>query len=106
MAALDRWQDALRNSGVGEDEIEERCKLLLAFCDFAELPPDDLVESCVDREQGKILAKKRKKVETLIDEFATAEGGSTRAATDRANVVRSFLIHNGVRVIAPKAPWL
>lgn len=110
MSAVARWEEALRRSGLDDGEIAQRRTVLDEFCAYAGLEPDEVVESCVDRERSRISAKGRKQVEELLDDFAapTGEGdaAAARAATERANVVRSFLIHNGVRVLAPKAPWL
>jgi len=107
MTSVDRWESALRESGLAETEVAQRRGVLDEFCAFAELGPDEVVESCVDRDKGKIVAGRRKKMEELIDEFAAGDGnGAGRESTQRANVVRSFLIHNGVRVLTPKAPWL
>lgn len=109
MTSVQRWESALRESGLAEPEVAQRRSVLDEFCAFVELGPDEVVESCVDRDKGKIVAGRRKKMEELIDEFAAAgdgDGGPARQSTQRANVVRSFLIHNGVRVLTPKAPWL
>lgn len=107
MNALERWADALKETGVDDAGIAERTRVLEEFCVFAGTPPDDLVERCVDREKGRIVPRERKQVEALIAQFAEeTSDGAARAGTERANVVRSFLIHNGVRVLAPVAPWL
>ncbi|MBX7161400.1 MAG: hypothetical protein K1X95_14015 [Acidimicrobiia bacterium] len=107
MDAVVRWEEALRDSGVDDAGIAQRRGVLDEFCAFTGLDAGEVVESCVDREKGRIVARGRKQIEDLIDEFAAAgTGGDTRASTQRANTVRSFLIHNGVRVLAPKAPWL
>lgn len=108
MAALDAWTGALSASGVDEEELSRRRAILEEFCEFAGSTPDDLVEGCVDRDRGQIVVKQRKRVEALIDEFAARSSatGDKRASTNQANVVRSFFIHNGVRLIAPRAPWL
>lgn len=107
MPALDAWVHALSESGVGADEIGRRRAVVEEFCVFAEAEPDDLVERCLNRERGQIIVKERKKVEALISEFGEqTENGDSRAVTERANFVRSFFIHNGVRLIAPRAPWL
>ncbi len=107
MSALETWAGALAEAGVDDAGIARRTAVLEQFCAFAEASPDDLVERCVDREQGRIIPKQRKAVEVLVDQFAQeSSDGVARAVTERANVVRSFLIHNGVRVLAPVAPWL
>lgn len=107
MPAMEAWVHALSESGVGEAEIGRRRAVVEEFCAFAEAEPDDLVERCLDRERGQIVVKERKQVEALIGEFGDQTGnGDSRTVTERANFVRSFFIHNGVRLIAPRAPWL
>lgn len=108
MPALEKWSEGLAATGLGEAEVAERVAVLEEFCRFAELAPDELVERCVDRERGRIKVKERTRVEELIAAFgAQGDGdGDARAAATRTNIVRSFLVHNGVRVLAPRAPWL
>lgn len=106
MAAVTRWEDALRSSGLDDAEVAQRRGVLDEFCTFAGMDADAVVETCVDRDKGKIVAKGRKRIEDLVVEFAASTDGDAREVTRRANVVRSFLIHNGVRMLAPKAPWL
>lgn len=109
MSALERWRQGLSDSGLGDAEVGERVAVLEAFCSFSEQTPDELVERCVDRERGRIKVKERTRVEELIAQFGAlgeSDDAGARAAATRTNVVRSFLVHNGVRVLAPRAPWL
>jgi hypothetical protein len=95
--ALTAWTRQLERSGLTEDEIAAKVAVLEKFCAFAEASPKELVERCLSN--GSVVIKERKRIEKLIDEFA---GDSV----SDANVIRSFMIHNGVRMIAPKPPWL
>lgn len=99
MSALDLWLKSLEEKQTPQGEIAQKRSTLEEFCAFAETDPDTLVSDCIDEDAGKIRVKERKRIEALIDEFGAG-------STERANVVRSFLIHNGVRLVPPKAPWL
>lgn len=107
MSALETWVGGLRDAGLAEDEIAQRRAVLEEFCAFAHATPDELVERCVNREKGRIKVGARRETEAAIEEFGKAvDESDPRGGVVRANVVRSFLIHNGVRVLAPRASWL
>ncbi len=96
-SALEVWEQQMRRSGVAEEEISSKVSTLLRFCEFVGATPTELVSRCLSN--GGVVIKERKKIERLIEEFA---GGSVT----EANAIRSFMIHNGIRMIAPKPPWL
>lgn len=96
-AAVAKWISDLERSGQTADEIATKVEALDEFCEFAGATPTDLVTRCLC--DGSVIIKERKKVEKLIEEFA----GESIA---KANAVRSFMIHNGIRMISPKPPWL
>jgi hypothetical protein len=81
-----------------EAEIRGRVDGVARFCAFAGEEPDALVASLFrDTPEGpRIRAKRRKAVIALIEEFERSQGGDAREARRQANIVRSFLIHNGV----------
>ncbi|RIK08627.1 MAG: hypothetical protein DCC49_08815 [Acidobacteria bacterium] len=93
------WRSGLDANGVPSDEIDERVAVVLEFAAYVESTPDEIVETCIDNEAGKVRVKERKRFEAAINEFAPG-------SVEKANVVRSFLIHNGVRLVAPRASWL
>lgn len=93
------WRSGLESNGVPEDEILERISVIDEFAEFVGSTPDEMVATCIDSEAGKVRVKERKRFEAAIDEFAAD-------SVEKANVVRSFLIHNGVRLVAPRASWL
>lgn len=85
-------------------EVRRKLEVISRFCAFAEVEPDALLESLFrpTPEGPRIRAKRRREVMALIDEFErTAAGGDARQARAAGNVVRSFLIHNGVALSAP-----
>lgn len=91
------WKGELARSGVAEHEIAEMADHLMEFCDFAGSSPRELIRRVL--RDGNVIVKERKKLEDEIERFS---GGSVK----KANAVRSFMIHNGVRMIAPKPSWL
>ena len=76
-----------------DEETKQRLDVLGRFCAFYGKGPDELVAWLFrDTPEGpRIRLKRRREVMAGIDEFERAQGG--RAA---GNLVRSFLIHNGI----------
>lgn len=93
------WRAGLEANGVPADELAERVGVVLEFAAYVESTPDEIVATCIDSEAGKVRIKERKRFEAAINEFAPG-------SVEKANIVRSFLIHNGVRLVAPRASWL
>jgi hypothetical protein len=108
---IQRWFEQLTGS---EDDCQEKLTVLEEFCRFCGETPDALIASLFrptgqptpDRESiepiagagrygPRIVLKRRRQVIEWIDDFEADHGG--RAA---GNVVRSFLIHNGVALTA------
>lgn len=79
-------------SGPPPPEWLDTMEKFVAFC---ETTPDDIIEEVLKpqpRGEGLMLrTRARRKYIQLIDDFEAAEG-----SRDIANVVRSFMIHNGV----------
>ena len=80
-----------------DEETKQRLDVLGRFCAFYGKGPDELVAWLFrDTPEGpRIRLKRRREVMAGIDEFERAQGG--RAA---GNLVRSFLIHNGIALSA------
>ena len=80
-----------------DDEIRAKLEIMSRFCAFCQKDPDDLVAWLFrDTPEGpRIRLKRRRQVMAMIDQFERESGG--RAA---GNVVRSFLIHNGIALSA------
>ena len=84
-----------------EPEAQERVlRILSDFCSHFEKSPDELVAFCFLRKKATgerfVSVKRRTAVNEALDEFAAKQGWSGKDAVANANVVRSFLIHNGV----------
>lgn len=106
-ATLTRWIDALHaHWGDDADALEtgRQVEIVLRFCSLAQDEPDALVASLFrPTEEGpRIRVKRRREVIALIERFEREAGGGDvgRGRAD-GNVVRSFLIHNGIALSAP-----
>ena len=91
---IQRWFDQLSDP---DDGRQQKLAVLESFCDFCGETPDAMIGSLFrPTDDGpRINLKRRRQVIEWIDAFE-AEGGGRAAG----NVVRSFLIHNGVALTA------
>ncbi|HZU17591.1 MAG TPA: hypothetical protein VFD01_13455 [Candidatus Dormibacteraeota bacterium] len=80
-----------------DDEVRSKLEVLSRFCLVCGKEPDELVAWLFREtpEGPRIRLKRRRRVMALIDEFEREHGGRPAG-----NVVRSFLIHNGVALSA------
>src|SRR2546421_6797064 len=97
-----RWFDS---AGHGEEPPEEqhrRLILLAEFSAFAGKSPDELVAGCFLRKKATgdkfISGKARQAMNESIAEFSAKKGWEGRDAVVNGNVIRGFLIHNGVLI--------
>lgn len=99
-ASVRTWLDGLRQHWGGDPETEdpERLPILEAFCRFAGVDPDQIVKETTMIKDGekRIRIKGRERYAGLIDEFQAQVEGSRFKKGKWGNIVRSFLIHNGV----------
>lgn len=84
-------------------ESQRKLEVLGEYCSFSGVTPDELVQSLFrpTPEGPRIKLKRRREVMAQIIEFerAVSQSGTARGR-DAGNVVRSFLIHNGVALTA------
>lgn len=97
-----RW---LRGAGHDKQPTEVQDKYLGVLAQFVEHTgknPDELVAFCFLRKRATgeqfVSVKRRVQVNEWIDAFVTDQGWTGKAAVANANIVRSFLIHNGVLI--------
>jgi hypothetical protein len=97
--AVRTWiQDYERHWGA-DSQVHARLQTLEVFCDFVERDPDTMVRECLRSVDGgmRIRPKARRFYMAKIQEFEAQDGSGGRRA---GNIVRSFLIHNGVALSA------
>ena len=77
---------------------DERLDTLSHFLQFAQKDPDAIIKECL-KDQGehkKIKAKVRARYFDLIEKAEIELFGGGNAGRQKANMIRSFFIHNGV----------
>jgi hypothetical protein len=102
--AVRRWFAGAGYDGDPPADQEERLGLLAAFCAQVGQSPEELVASCLrTTKQGDtaISAKGRTAMQEAIEGFVASTGRTGREAVTAGNVLRGFLIHNGVFIQGP-----
>jgi hypothetical protein len=99
-STVQTWLDGLRQHWGGDpvNDDPDRLPALEAFCRHAGVDPDRIISETTMVKDGerRIRVKGRERYAALIDEWqATIEGSRIRKGK-YGNIVRSFLIHNGV----------
>jgi len=93
------WVGGLREQwGEEPGDMAARIETLERFCGFVECEPDAIIAECSREVEGgkRIRIKKRRFYSERIDEFQHSVEGDDRAKTRAGNVIRSFMIHNGI----------
>jgi hypothetical protein len=93
------WREGLREQwGAEPTDMASRIETLERFCALVDRDPDGIIEECSREVEGgkRIRIKKRRFYSEKIDEFQASINGDARAQARAGNVVRSFMIHNGI----------
>jgi hypothetical protein len=93
------WLEGLEaQSGVSREDGLLRVPILADFCALVEKQPDQIIDECLREADGvkKIRAKGRRFYADAIVAFEKQADGAVAERRQRANYIRSFLIHNGV----------
>lgn len=85
-------------------DLNSRLGVLLDFAEFVERTPDQMVEEIYDMKTRKY--RKRGFYTDRIREFSARDGGPERTQLARGNVIRSFFIANGRRIVPERPGWL
>ena len=85
-------------SGVSPENDAKRLQVLAEFCARIAKDPDQIIDECLRDVDGgkKIRVKGRRFYAEQIAEFEQQAEGNAGEKRQKANYVRSFLIHNGV----------
>jgi len=99
------WFASAKHDGAPDDYQERILGVLAGFADMTGKSPDELVAFCFLRKKdtGKrfLSVKRRVQMNEWIDEYVAQEGWEGKDAVVNANVVRGFLIHNGIAIGGP-----
>jgi hypothetical protein len=94
-----RWFDSARLHSDSEEEKQLRYHLLGDFSEHIGQSPDELVAGLVRTTkagESAISGKRRAAMDAAIDEFVEKSGFTGRDAVVNGNIIRSFLVHNGI----------
>lgn len=101
-ASVKQW---MAGSALAQDPAEvrgQKLRILADFCAKVDKSPDELVAFCILRKKATgerfLSVKRREAINGWLDEFTAEQGWTGKQAVVNANVVRSFLIHNGVLI--------
>jgi hypothetical protein len=101
-ASVRQWEAGTGLSGEPPEVRERKLRILADFCAKVEKEPDELVAFCVLRKKATgerfLSVRRREMINDWLEEFAAEQGWAGKQAVVNANVVRSFLIHNGVLI--------
>lgn len=96
------WFASAKHDGACAEYQERICGVLAGFADLTAKSPDELVAFCFlrkkDTGQRFLSVKRRVQMNEWIDEYVAQEGWEGKDAVVNANVIRGFLIHNGVAI--------
>jgi hypothetical protein len=98
-ATVRAWVEGLcQQWGEAPSDMADRIEVLGRFCEFVECEPDIIIAECSREVEGgkRIRIKKRREYTEKIDEFQASVDGDARAQARAGNVIRSFMIHNGI----------
>jgi hypothetical protein len=100
--AVRRWFAGARHDQAPQEAQERLLRILEDFCAHTGKSPDELVAFCFLRKRDTgvrfVSVKRRVTMNEWIDAFVAEQGWDGKAAVSNANVVRGFLIHNGVLI--------
>lgn len=94
-----RWFDSARLHSDSEDEKQFRYRLLGDFCEYIGQSPGELVAGLLRTTKAgdtAISGKRRAAMDASIDEFVEKSGFTGKDAVVNGNIIRSFLVHNGI----------
>jgi hypothetical protein len=101
-ASVRQWEAGTGLSREPPEVREQKLRILADFCAKVEKEPDELVAFCILRKKATgerfLSVKRREMINDWLEEFAAEQGWAGKQAVVNANVVRSFLIHNGVLI--------
>lgn len=100
--AVRKWLDNTTDPSDSAERVNHRLDVLAAFLRVVGKDQDELVEWCYlrkrDTKERFVSTKRRAELNEQIDKFVVDRGWVGRDAVANGNLVRSFLIHNGVPI--------
>ena len=98
-AAVRRWFESAKLDDDPPEAQTHKLALLADFCDHTGQQPGELVSGLLRTTKDgdtAIAAKKRITMNNTIDEFVEKSGFTGKDAVVNGNIIRGFLVHNGI----------
>jgi hypothetical protein len=99
---VQKWFASAGHHEAPAGQQEHYLGVLHAFCVYVEKTPEELVSFCFLRKRATgerfISVKRRVVVNEMLEAFVAERGLTGKDAVTQANVIRGFLIHNGVLI--------
>jgi len=93
-ATVQKWiANVNRYYNLSDEEWGGRLQMLADFCRVEEKDPDSMITEALAEKSDKVDYMRR------LKKFAKEQSTNPRTAHDLENIVRSFFIHNGARVV-------
>jgi hypothetical protein len=98
-ASVQHWMEVVNaRHGLSGQDWEDRLAVLWSFCDSVGKDPDTIIQEALD-ERGSKLDYMRH-----LRRWSNAQSRGPAATHELQNVVRSFFINNGARVLTKPYP--
>jgi hypothetical protein len=100
--SVELWIENTTYEGEPAEVLARRLGVLAEFLDVIGKDADGLVAFCFLRKKDTgelfVSTKRRTEVNEQIEKYVIAQGWTGKPAVANANMVRSFLIHNGIPI--------
>ncbi len=83
---------------LSDEEWEQRLKILAEFCEEVGKNPDEIIAEALEDKTQKVDFMRQ------VRRMSKQVSSNSKAAHDWQNVIRSFFIHNGARVVVRPYP--
>lgn len=98
-SSVQHWMEVVTaRHGLSEEDWDERLKVLWSYCHSLGKDPDTIIQEALDERDSKLDYMRH------LKQWANDQGQGPHATHELQNVVRSFFINNGARVLTKPYP--
>ena len=98
-SSVQHWMEAVNaRNRLSDREWEERLAVLWSFCESLEKDPDTIIKEALDERNSKLDYMRH------LRRWANDQAKGTHTIHELQNVIRSFFINNGARVLTKPYP--
>ena len=98
-SSVQHWMEVVNaRYGLSERDWEERLAVLWSFCESLEKNPDSVIKEALDERNSKLDYMR------YLRRWANDQAKGPQSTHELQNVIRSFFINNGARVLTKPYP--